>query len=47
MNRIKLLAETDYLEESVNQRKQEINQIEKIMTNINSLAKDLAVETTK
>jgi t-SNARE complex subunit (syntaxin) len=44
---VKLLAETDYMEEAINSRKQDINQIEKIMTDINSLAKDLAVETSK
>ena len=43
--RIKLLAETDYMDEAINSRKQEINQIEKIMTDINSIAKDLAVNT--
>ena len=35
------------MEESINQRKNDINNIEKIMTDINSLAKDLAVETQK
>jgi t-SNARE complex subunit (syntaxin) len=42
-----LLKETDFMEESINQRKNDINNIEKIMTDINSLAKDLAVETQK
>lgn len=45
--RIKLLAETDYMEEVINGRKKEIDQIENIMLDINSMAKDLAMETTK
>ena len=35
------------MEETIDSRKKEINQIETIMKDINSIAKDLAVETTK
>ena len=35
------------MESQITQRKQDINQISQIMGDINSLAKDLATETTK
>ena len=41
---MRVVAETDYMEEVVNQRKKDIDQIETIMTDINHIAKDLAVE---
>jgi len=46
-DQIKLLAETDYMDEVIKGRKKEINQIETIMMDINAMAKDLALETTK
>ena len=41
---LKLIAETDNMEEVIKQRKKEINQIESIMQNINAIAKDINVE---
>lgn len=44
---MRLIAETDNMEEVITQRKKEITQIESIMTNINAIAKDIAMETQK
>ena len=44
---MQLVAETDYTEEVIKSRKKEIDQIESIMTDINSIAKDLSIETNK
>jgi len=41
---LKLIAETDNMEEVIKQRKQDINKIESIMQNINAIAKDINVE---
>lgn len=42
--RLKLIAETDNMEEVIKTRKKEIGQIESIMQNINAIAKDINVE---
>lgn len=44
---MKIVAETDYMEEVIGQRKKEITQIENIMNDIHAIAQDLALETTK
>jgi len=41
---LKLIADTDNVEEVIKQRKKEIGQIESIMMNINAIAKDINVE---
>ena len=43
---IKILAETDLYETQIHQRKQDIDDIAAIMLNINSLANDIAIETS-
>ena len=42
--RLKLISETDNMEEAIRQRKKEIGQIESIMQNINAIAKDINIE---
>ena len=44
---IKIVAETDLYESQINQRKQDIDNIAAIMQNINSLANDIAIETSQ
>ena len=44
---MKIMAETDYMDEVIKSRKKEIDQIETIMREINDIAKDMALETTK
>lgn len=44
---IKILAETDLYESQIHQRKQDIDEIASIMQNINSLANDIAIETSQ
>lgn len=44
---IKILAETDLYESQTHQRKQDIDEIASIMQNINSLANDIAIETSQ
>ena len=42
---IKVKAETDYMEEVVNRRQDDLNNIESLMNDINLIAKDLNVNT--
>lgn len=44
---IKLLGEAEFMDEAIQQRKGEIDQIEKIMSDINTIAKDVSMETFK
>ena len=44
---IKILAETYLYESQIHQRKQDIDEIASIMQNINSLANDIAIETSQ
>ena len=44
MCRMKLIAETDNMEDVIKQRKKDIGQIESIMQNINAIAKDINIE---
>ena len=43
---LKIVAETDLYESQIHQRKQDIDDIAAIMLNINSLANDIAIETS-
>ena len=45
--RMKIVAETDYMDEVITQRKKDITQIENIMNDIHTIAQDIALETTK
>lgn len=47
VRRFKLQGEVDNMEDIIGQRKKDINQIESIMSNLNAIAKDIAMETQK
>lgn len=42
---LKMQQDTEFMQETLNQRNQDINQIGEIMANLNEMARDLAIET--
>lgn len=44
---LRMAADTDFMTNVIGQRKEDINNIANIMSNINAIAKDLAIETTQ
>jgi len=44
---LQMTQNVDYMQNIISQRKQDINQIADIMSDINAMAKDLAIETRK
>ena len=45
--RIQISAETDQMDDLLNERKNQIDKIGNIMANINQIAKDINIETNK
>lgn len=44
MEKFKILEEAEYMEDIINERQNEINQIDKIMNDVKEIAQDYAVE---